>query len=76
VEVHVALPVHPFEEMAEEERHVGGGQAGMVVLGDDEQVLRQRELSLSQDRIRLREQLLRLAPLGEGDVAFAADGEE
>ena len=76
VKVKIALPVHSFEQVAEEGRYVGGPQCGVVILGDDEEILGQRKLSLSQQRAGLGQQLLRLAARGEGDVALAADGEQ
>jgi hypothetical protein len=59
----IALLVHAFEQVAEEGWDVGHPQRGIVVLDDDEKVLRQRKLSLSPKSAGLGEQLLRFAAL-------------
>ena len=58
LEVQVAAPVDAFEQVAKKPGHVARAQAGIVVLGDDEQVLGQRELPLAEDGVGLGEQLV------------------
>ena len=51
-------------------------EAGVVLVGDDPEVFRQRELPLAEDRVGGGEDLLGAADGRVGDVAFAGDREE
>ena len=48
----------------------------IVLLRDDQQILRQRQLPLTKNRVGIGQQFLRLAAAGVGDVALAADGQQ
>ena len=76
VEMAIAPPVGPGEQMSEERADIVGVEARRIAAGDDEQVLGERQLSLTEDRRGLREQFGR--PVGPlpGQVALAADGEQ
>ena len=69
-------PVHALQQVPEERRNVVNVEVGIVLAGDDEQVLRQRQLPLAEDGVGAGEQLLRPALLGIGNVALAADGQQ
>ena len=72
----VPFPVHPFKNVPEVGRQIVDVESRIVLAGGDEQVLRQRQLPLAEDRIRLGEQFLR-GPLSTvRDVPLAADREQ
>src|SRR5262249_35619605 len=76
LEVEVARPVDALEQVTEEAGDVVDVEGGVVLAGDDEQVLGQGELPLAEDGVGAGEQLLGKAGGGVGDVALAADGEQ
>ena len=76
MEVAVAGPVGPGEHVDEEGLNVVGIEPGRFVPVNDEEILRQRQLPLAEDRRGLREQFGR--PVGPlpGEVAFAANSQQ
>ena len=76
LKVAVAPPVDPFEEVREKRPNVVGIEAGGVSRGDDEEILRERELPLPEDRRGLREQFGRPRCRFPGEVALASHGQE
>ena len=76
MEVAVAGPVGAGEHVGEEGLHVVGIEPGRLGPVDDEEILRQRQLPLAEDRRGLGEQFgWPIGPL-PWKVAFAADSEQ
>ena len=76
VEVAVAGPVNPREQVRQERGHVVGVESGGIPAGDDEQVFGERELPLAEDRRRLRQQFGGPVARFPGQVPLAAHGQQ
>src|SRR5262249_50819364 len=76
LEVQVGLPIDALQQVAEEGRDVVDVEFRVVLPGDDEQVLGQRQLPLAQEGVGAGEEFLRPPPLRVRDVALAADGQK
>ena len=76
LEVQIARPVDPLEQVAEERGDVVNIQRGIVLARHDQQVLGQRELPLAEDRAGGREDLLRPANRFVRHVPLAGDRQE
>ena len=61
LEMQVAGPVDPLEQVAQERGNVVNVERRIVLARDDQQVLRQRKLPLAEDGVGGREDLLRPA---------------
>ena len=64
------------EHVGEEGRDVVDVEAGVVLVGDDPEVLRQRHLPLAEDGVGDGQDLLRPSLAGVGHVPLAGDGQE
>ena len=76
LEMQVGPPVDPLQQVPEERRDVVDVESRIVLPGHDQQILGQRKLPLAENGVGAGEQFLRLALLGIGDVALAADGQQ
>ena len=75
LEVEIGGQIHAAENVVQHSGNVVGGQFRSVLAGRDEQVLGQRALSETKDRVGDGPQLLR-PPAGEGRVTLAPHGEQ
>ena len=76
LEVQVARPIDALQHVPQERGDVVDVELRIVGLVDDQQVLGQRQLPLAEDRVGLRQQLLRPLRFGERPVALAADRQQ
>ena len=65
-----------LEQVPEEAGNVVNVEARVVFVGRDQEVLRQRKLALAEQGVGDREDFLRPAHCGVGDVALAGDRQE
>ena len=76
MEVAVATPVDPLEQVGEERGHVVGIEARGIATAYDEEILGERQLPLAEDRRGLCEQFGGPARPFPGHVALAAHGQQ